>query len=1527
MPSVERNRANAYGGFEEGETEELSEFPTEDSEEIRRVTEGFDGRERDGGRRRTVSSAPLDITGEFSDFSDGLWDEHQEQQQQQQQQQPGSAPAGDRQMRTHEISSFSLEENLDTMDFTTKSDAHGNEETEEILREEHPEQNSFAEDTDSFLDYANGPTNGKQRVMSSFLSDSQQQQSKQQPRRALPKRPESYHDYIHRSEHPSIEEEQAQLPTFDSPMGTANIASDVRLARLVARYATTPGDSSKYGESEAMTLELPEIADTPEVSQQQASVADVVGARGVDRSIVARTRDALQQRMANDVEHQDGPYGEMRRRFLAGGASSNNVDRQEPFTAASAYSLQNQSLESLEHPNMGSQETPEQSMQSMPDLYSNSHAIPDTNGFSPFGSHMVHSFGNSPEFDAFEPVNASEVFTPADDADLMFGDRPSVSSRQTWSDIVRDHEQVFSDLIDELDQPTTEGGRPPESLFASSASIVAAMQKKRYSGQQQRKVSTWDGREATIDALRAQEQRFGGAGRLNPIEMLDKANSLGMEDEEEVSGVLPEAEYSPEVVKPSTNRHVSKQVPAFRGRSQTGLTLDMNRGKKGHLPGPFTAPMNGYSRDNTESRDAPPPTTPTTFISRDTRHRPSSRVLHQVPPFDLRDLRSFNDMPKQQPQQQPQQQAQPQPQPQPQVPQTPRGKRPAGPRALDSNSLHRPPSLNVRQHKPLFAPMVTYDNDDDDTHGLGSLLQDSLTISDVSRVSRTPASLGRLLATSSSSPYSRAPGNNKPLLGVQNKISSYEPFQDPTVDVSRLPHYREVGQQQKINVAMVSERRLDGGHLPDGYGSDEMVGTVRYDSLTPSGGSLASLSLNESMRFEGEEQEQEQEQEQAQDRRGAVRQSPNPVQQAVAGEPGGPTLRDIYDLLKKTASSLGSQGHQSATTSPNALMAKHGSAASFTGEPSKLRTDHVSDQGGISFEAQRPSAPTPRRAQQIFSRFANEPAMEDSPEIRRVRQHLPRYVSDTAAGDNLRRPMFNMPSRERRASAAVQTDHDARLRAEMQKLQDGLLAKFDEYRAEVDALRTEVRRKGSANSAQRVQDEPEVGPMDSVSMVQATSSPGQPKTSPMHAPPSTARNRRQHMVQWLSSQDAMHSDPVGSFSAPVSGRRSRQDPEIPPAAADRGFDDICGPKKASQVAPQEEDCDSDGDGDLSDTTTTVPDYVPRGMATRSPLDPAMINPAGIPSRKQLRGKRPSCQDAVDGDLLGRRQTLDSLRRRSHRPDSLADSLGDVAYTKGMAQQLADTLGELQRVHRSHFHQLGTKRESMLCPVCESLEAQNHDPYLFGRHAVAYKSLSTRQLQALLNAYVAAMEDEFASGHKIEPEVYHSFTPSKKHASKRTEQQLRRKLSNASVKDSGGSATRVVIELLREELDALSRRYHRMVDEYHRLNPTKVADQRRRRHMARELKDLVDLLDVKGEQIAVLAALHPQPSANTDKYQSSGSSSGSGGRKTSKDKSRRKAFWDSAVFDMDDSSKEPRRSGAEHAFQKARELQLALGDLY
>ncbi|KAJ2124780.1 hypothetical protein GGH17_005147, partial [Coemansia sp. RSA 788] len=105
--------------------------------------------------------------------------------------------------------------------------------------------------------------------------------------------------------------------------------------------------------------------------------------------------------------------------------------------------------------------------------------------------------------------------------------------------------------------------------------------------------------------------------------------------------------------------------------------------------------------------------------------------------------------------------------------------------------------------------------------------------------------------------------------------------------------------------------------------------------------------------------------------------------------------------------------------------------------------------------------------------------------------------------------------------------------------------------------------------------------------------------------------------------------------------------------------------------------------------------------------------------------------------------------------------------------------------------------------------------------------------------------------------------------------------------------RMVLELLHEELAALSRRYHRMVAEYHALDPALPGDQRARRRMARELKDLVDLLDVKGEQISVLAGLHPTHEPVPIVRPSSARNSGC----------------------------------IERAYQSAKALQSALGDLY
>ncbi|KAJ2575089.1 hypothetical protein EV177_011017, partial [Coemansia sp. RSA 1804] len=156
---------------------------------------------------------------------------------------------------------------------------------------------------------------------------------------------------------------------------------------------------------------------------------------------------------------------------------------------------------------------------------------------------------------------------------------------------------------------------------------------------------------------------------------------------------------------------------------------------------------------------------------------------------------------------------------------------------------------------------------------------------------------------------------------------------------------------------------------------------------------------------------------------------------------------------------------------------------------------------------------------------------------------------------------------------------------------------------------------------------------------------------------------------------------------------------------------------------------------------------------------------------------------------------------------------------------------------------------------------NHDPYLYGRNAVAYRSMTTRQLQGLLNAYVAAMEDEFGSGagaagvgsavpgmtrgarrgwldddddldHLDQPvvrldqskPVRHVFTPSKGAAAlkgnarrgggravKSSPSPVHSYSSDAQRSSDSSGTTRVVIGLLREELDALSRRYHRLVD--------------------------------------------------------------------------------------------------------------------
>ncbi|KAJ2740368.1 hypothetical protein GGI20_005844 [Coemansia sp. BCRC 34301] len=766
------------------------------------------------------------------------------------------------------------------------------------------------------------------------------------------------------------------------------------------------------------------------------------------------------------------------------------------------------------------------------------------------------------------------------------------------------------------------------------------------------------------------------------------------------------------------------------------------------------------------------------------------------------------------------------------------------------------------------------------SHGLGSLFMDSLPVLDASRIGNSnkaagatppPAfhALSRILNSSGHTPRSAA----SPYSSTQNS-TAYVPFQDPTVDISTLPKYQDVDLKQQrqgstrqvgpppgsamsnLYSATPSEiRDVTSAHgsfafrsqngrclspwsrvQPHKYDDSDMVATVRYDSPSPPTGpltaSLESLSLSD---IDMEEEEAT-----------SIGHSARRKYSSGSAKEG-PTLRDIYNLLKKTVTSIDAQQQKEEDVSMHVV-------------PRQLQSQTPE---------YRPTAPTPRRSRHFPSQYRDASSDSDS-ESRmlrgrsdtgqsRVRAYLQRYISESAAshpppppppaegaekmladilsfvsGDgqidaDLRAvlsrklpPALADKLRELAgvlaqattakeecktpaavANEAVQTDdcvqpmadkEDAGLRLELLRLQRDILAKFDEYRAEVDQLRCEVRRASSS---------PSVAPHDSVSVAGRVTSP-----------PATPTKQ-------------------------------------PSRVGDRVHD-----WRAETV----------DDDSQSETSTTVP-----GVVSRSPVDAF----TAMGSRRT----RHTAVSPWDGhsDLLATREALDAIRAKQGADDGFARHM----YGREVAQQLAATLAELQRVHVAQFH---GPRSASPCAVCRALEAQNHDPYLFGRRAVAYRSLTTRQLQGLLNAYVAAMQDH----QEEQPQTVKarmSYTPT------------RAKAARSDVPPAEPQASKVV-GLLRDELDALSRRYHRLVDEFRRLDPSRESDQRRRKQMSRELKDLVDVLDVKGEQIAILAQLHPEVTT----------------RASSPSPSPAKAS-------------KPGLSSTQRALQSARELQSALGDLY
>ncbi|KAJ1945280.1 hypothetical protein FBU59_002354, partial [Linderina macrospora] len=540
---------------------------------------------------------------------------------------------------------------------------------------------------------------------------------------------------------------------------------------------------------------------------------------------------------------------------------------------------------------------------------------------------------------------------------------------------------------------------------------------------------------------------------------------------------------------------------------------------------------------------------------------------------------------------------------------------------------------------------------------------------------------------------------------------------------------------------------------------------------------------------------------------------------------------------------------------------------------------------------------------------------------------------------------------------------------ELLRMQRELLDKFEQYRSEVDLLRCEVRQSQNLNLNQtRTPKKRNV--LSATALNAPAASAGirsaQRPTGP--APPGS-RSKQRLSVQWLNDDDDNDDDdePPNPMHTPSPRRPATAPPasvEVEPAAgrsrADRGVQTPTRPQTRrqntaiytspslnrrrpatglAQTKTTVEDVadDNDDDTSLSDSSTTVTDLY-RPLPMRAPLDPSVLNRQN--RRSQNRHAEPF--DPWAGhDVLANRKTLDGLRNRGKQPGD-SDGFDELLYSKSMVRQLADTLAELQRVHARDFHGAGSRPSA--CPVCRELAAQDQDPYLFGRRAIAYKSMSTRQLQRLLNAYVKAMEDEFA--HLPDPAPvtgldhyaadadlaaisqrdpdhvpYSAFTPTRRRT------KARRIMAAAARSSHEDEASAAVIDLLRDELDALSRRYDRLVAEFHSLDPRSSTDQRRRRQMPRELKDLVDMLDVKSEQIAVLASLHPKAAAATPHRRSTPAATPASAAPAASAAAAlpsKRAGKPAGILPL--TGNQP-MSLSERAYQSARALQKALEDLY
>ncbi|KAJ1945138.1 hypothetical protein FBU59_002400, partial [Linderina macrospora] len=401
---------------------------------------------------------------------------------------------------------------------------------------------------------------------------------------------------------------------------------------------------------------------------------------------------------------------------------------------------------------------------------------------------------------------ANTSFKPIMDADDLFGDTYDLSNPRL-SEIMRDHAEVFSDLM-LSDDSADDDMRPPPSLFASSASVLAEVSKRRHEAR--RNISAWDGRDATPEVLRQQE--VAETEGRSVIERLDKTNSLGMDSlSSDYSGLLPPDEFSPPM-RPDNLARVSE---------------DRRQGGAGVIARPMRLTNRAQAANGRIDGGARPPTTPRTFLTRDTKNSPTHRVLRHVTPYDSES--EIGGSRRNRPQSGAGGSASTRSR------HSTRASAMAAAAAAATSTPVVPDRRNARGTAE-FASASTASgstNHENNAHGLGSLLNDSTPGIEAARAQNQQGGsphkpISRVLQTPRFSPLRGRNAWNSPM----SSNGPYVPFQEPTVDVTLLPRYPEVDLERR---SMLDDDILSHADSLSILSRSDLVPTIKYSTSRESG--------------------------------------------------------------------------------------------------------------------------------------------------------------------------------------------------------------------------------------------------------------------------------------------------------------------------------------------------------------------------------------------------------------------------------------------------------------------------------------------------------------------------------------------------------------------------------------------------------------------------------------------------------------------------------------------------------------------